>query len=173
MDIETPPGLLLETSKIGSALFSEDKRHRYRLTRNLAPQGPVVLFGLQNPSKATAFESDNTITRCIGFAKRLGAGMMVVVNMGAFMATDPKDFLKALDPIGPANRAILAEAGHGVDIAIAAWGALSKAHRSLFRLSIGAFKKGTQNLKCFGKTAAGDPRHPLYLPANAELLDFK
>lgn len=172
MDIETPPGLLLETSKIGSALFSEDKRYRYRLTRDLASKGPVVLFGLQNPSKATAFESDNTVTRCIGFSKLLGARRMVVVNMGAFMATYPKDFLRAEDPIGPANREILAEAGREADLAIAAWGALSKAHRALFRLSIGAFKKNTRNLKCFGKTENGDPRHPLYLPADAELVDF-
>lgn len=172
MDIETNPGLLLETSDIGSALFSEDKVYRYRLTRTLGSQGPTILFGLQNPSKATAFESDNTITRCIGFSKRLGAGRMVVVNMGAFMATYPKDFLKAPDPIGPMNRAILAEAGQEADIAIAAWGALSKAHKALFRLSIGAFKKGAKNLKCFGKTEKGDPRHPLYLPADAGLVDF-
>lgn len=172
MVIETLPGLLLETSNIGSALFSEDKIYRYRLTRALAPNGPTVLFGLQNPSKATAFESDNTITRCIGFSKRLGAGRMVVVNMGAFMATYPKDFLKAQDPIGPMNREILAEAGKEADIAIAAWGALSKAHKALFRLSIGAFKKNARNLKCFGKTEKGDPRHPLYLPADAELVDF-
>lgn len=172
MIVTAPPGLFLETSDIGSALFSEDRRYRYLLTRKIGQDGPVVLFGLQNPSKATAFESDNTITRCIGFSKRLGAKEMVVVNMGAFMATYPKDFLMAQDPIGPANREILAEAGKGADITIAAWGALSKAHKALFRLSIGAFKKNAKNLKCFGKTEKGDPRHPLYLPAKAELVDF-
>lgn len=163
--------LILDTGTLGDALWSPDKLHRYRLTRPLADKGPTMVVCMQNPSKASADDSDPTVTRVLGFAKREGAGKLIVVNMGAGVATDPKDFLKMEDPVGRRNLEFLKEVGQEADIAVAAWGALSKRHRELFRLGLGVVKKW-KNLKCFGKTASGYPRHPLYLPADAPLVDF-
>lgn len=166
-----PDGLILETGALGDALRSPDKLHRYRLRRPLAEVGPTVLVVMQNPSKAGADENDPTITRVIGFGRRLGAGRLIVVNMGAGVATDPADFLKMDDPIGPMNYRILQECILGVDIAIAAWGDLSPRLRKLFRLSLGIIKE-FKGMKCLGKTKSGDPRHPLYLSQNTELSDW-
>lgn len=171
MDYSRYPDLVLETGKLGDALWSPDKKHRYCLTRPLGKIGPTMVVCMQNPSKASADDSDPTVTRVVGFAQREGAGRLIVVNMGAGVATDPKDFLKMEDPVGRRNIEILREVGEQADIAVGAWGALSKRHRELFRIGLGVVKKW-KDLKCFGKTASGHPRHPLYLPSDAPLVGF-
>lgn len=158
----------------GMAVFSENRLHRYFLLRPVADNGktgPAVCFGMQNPSKAGAEESDPTIARCIGFAKRLGARLLTVVNMGAGIATDPDDFIAMADPLGPDNIAQIEEAVCLSDIMIAGWGALDKERRALFGPSIAAFTH-RKPVKCLGKTRFGDPRHPLYLAAKTELVDW-
>ncbi len=52
------------------ATLSEDRRYRYRLTREWDQEKPKVLFIGLNPSTADEIEDDATIRRCIGFAKR-------------------------------------------------------------------------------------------------------
>jgi len=171
MDHTRYDDLIRETGTLGDAVWSRDKKHRYWLTRPLAETGPTMVICMQNPSKASADDSDPTVTRVIGFAKREGIGKLIVVNMGAGVATDPKDFLKMEDPVGSQNLEILKDVGLEADLAVGAWGALSKRHRELFRLGLGVVKKW-KDLKCFGKTDSGHPRHPLYLPADAPLVRF-
>lgn len=47
-----------------------------------------------NPSTADAEIDDPTITRCIGFAKSWGFGGLMVGNLWAYRATDPKELKK-------------------------------------------------------------------------------
>lgn len=165
--------LVIKSGKLGTAAFSREEPalHRYWLRYPLSRSPRTLLFGMQNPSKAGEDESDPTVTRCMGFARRMGFGTLMVVNMAAGIATDPADLLKMEDPVGPENVRIIREQVQQCDLAIAAWGSLSKRLRGLFRLSIGAFKT-YPTLKCLGKTKAGDPRHPLYLRGDADLISF-
>ena len=172
MQITTEGGLIIEVGKLGSALWSPDKRHRYRLTRPMDDvNGPRVLVVMQNPSKAGPDDDDPTITRVCGLARRLSPSTITVVNLGAGVATDPKDFLKLSDPLGEMNRAILRESALGMDIAVAAWGALSSKLRKLFRINLGIVKQ-FNHMRCWGKTKHGDPRHPLYLRQDTPLIEF-
>ncbi|MGI0148701.1 MAG: DUF1643 domain-containing protein [Thermoplasmata archaeon] len=154
----------------GTAMLSADKKYRYRLTRHWGDgQGIRIVWIMLNPSVADHETNDPTITRCIGFSKRLGSFSLVVVNLFAYRATEPKELLRVDDPVGPDNLAILGEATLGCNMAIAAWGALSnelwmKAKEPL------AIIKRFNGLKCLGRTKAGSPRHPLYLPAG-QLLE--
>lgn len=177
MESITEDGLILETGELGTALWSPpDKKHRYKLTRRLsdAPFRMVVI--MQNPSKAGPDQNDNTVSRVIGFAsdeKLIGCkvGELVVLNMGAGVATNPKDFLKMDDPMGPENRRVIQETLATADLRVVAWGALNKQLKAIFRINLGVVKR-FGGLKCWGKTQGGDPRHPLYLPAKAKLVDF-
>ncbi|MES2137565.1 MAG: DUF1643 domain-containing protein [Pseudomonadota bacterium] len=85
----------------------------------------VVAFVMLNPSTADAVQDDPTIRRCIGFAKAWGKGGIVVINLFAFRATNPKDMLAAADP---------------ADVAVTDDADLQQAHRS--RRNAGAWPAG-------------------------------
>lgn len=84
----------------GEATFSGCGRYRYRLTRELngalfAGSGRAITFIMLNPSTADANADDPTIRRCKGFARGWGYGRLIIVNLFAFRATDPRDMWKA------------------------------------------------------------------------------
>jgi hypothetical protein len=125
-----------------------------------------VLFIMQNPSKAGAEDSDTTITKCCGFASRGGYGMVDVVNLYAFIATDPKLLWQAKDPIGPRNDEAIRYslnrcAFNPRAIVCAAWGGGvaedDERVKSVLRTVSGA---GIKEIYCLGETQNGCPRHP-------------
>jgi hypothetical protein len=92
------------------AHLSEDKLYRYWLSREIAPTvgqatmpiGRLVWIML-NPSTADALVDDATIRRCMGFGFLWGFREIVVVNLFAFRATNPKALYRVADPVGPEN----------------------------------------------------------------------
>lgn len=151
-----------------SAYISLDGMYRYNLTRNWGdtPYDPCMTFIGLNPSTADAEKDDPTIRRCIGFAKREGFTRLVMLNLFAFRATDPKALITADDPVGPDNNSELM-AWMTSPVIVACWGANPTNGRAV------AMKAMVRNcgakLYCFGKTKDGHPKHPLYLPADAPL----
>ena len=95
---------------VKAAVISHCKRYRYRLARHWGA-GSALPFVMLNPSTADADNDDPTIRRCIAFAKREGAGGIVVANLFAFRATSPADMLAAPNPFGPENEGHLTEIG--------------------------------------------------------------
>jgi hypothetical protein len=76
---------------LSAAVFDSTAReYRYLLTRIWDPAVKPVVFLMLNPSTADAFEDDPTSRRCTGFAKREGAGGLVVVNLFGLRSTDPR-----------------------------------------------------------------------------------
>lgn len=143
----------------------EEKSHRYTLWRvwNSNPQKIFMVIGL-NPSTATEIENDPTIRRCIGFAKREGCDALLMCNAFGFRATDPADMKAAADPIGAENDAWLVRCAGIASVVVAAWGV----HGEF--MSRGAqVKRLIPELKCFGTTKNGHPKHPLYLAADTPL----
>jgi len=88
---------------VSGATFSTDRVYRYALWRVWDAALPsFVVIGL-NPSTADETENDPTIRRCIGFAKREGCGGLVMLNLFAVRATDPRVMMAHPEPIGPDN----------------------------------------------------------------------
>lgn len=168
----------------GEAVLSPCERYRYVLTRRWGP-GTAVAFVMLNPSTADASQDDPTIRRCIGFAKSLGHDAIGVVNLYAWRATSPDDVVTAwrrgVDIVGPDNDYFIA-AALGVSPVnvlapiVAAWGAgpsgLDVEGRAADVLAIARTHHPDRNLACLGYTKAGAPRHPLYLPADADLAPW-
>lgn len=159
---------LLGTSE---AIFSEDDRYRYTLRRRWEGDKESVLFMMLNPSTADAMEDDPTIRRCIGFAKHWGFGGLIVWNLYALRATNPNELLAAADPVGPENDVYLPSLLAASGYVVAAWGvnpnlACSDRDESALCRLIDV------DVYCLGRWGNGQPRHPLYVPANrpAELL---
>lgn len=166
--IETDDSLL---GAVAGAVFSADKTYRYVLTRTWDISLPVAKWIMLNPSTADAMKDDPTIRRCAGFARREGCGGIAVVNLFALRATDPAALRQADDPAGPANDPFIAiHAGPG-DLVIAAWGAGGTLNGRAAEVGQRLTAAGVR-LKCLGVTAAGQPRHPLYVRADAPLLPW-
>ena len=151
-----------------SAQISTCGRYRYILERFWSGEHALP-FVMLNPSTADADLDDPTIRRCMGFARRQGAGGIIVANLYAFRATKPADLWKAKDPEGPGNDAALSaiakwSATAGVPI-VCAWGA----HGGNSNRPIALMQAEHARLVCLGKTKDGKPRHPLYVKGDQPL----
>lgn len=150
------------------AVFSSCERYRYRLRRTWDRSRPGVLFVMLNPSTADADVDDPTIIRCMGFARDLGFGELLVGNLYAFRATDPAALVAERNSIGEGNDEHLRTMIHSSSMTIAAWGA----HSMASKLDAGATELLTEErpLMCLGRTRLGGyPRHPVRLAATTRL----
>jgi hypothetical protein len=146
------------------AAFSEDRTYRYMLARAWDPNlSSCAAFVGLNPSTADENVDDATVRRLMGFARSWGYGALVLVNLFAFRATDPRAMRRASDPIGVDNdRHILKYAGDA-SIVVACWGA----HGShLGRNAAVAKLLKDRPIFALRETKTGEPMHPLYLPAH-------
>ena len=159
---------------VSGALFSEDRAFRYWLFRAWNPSLPFFAVIGTNPSVAAELQNDPTIRKVIGFGERLGYGGVLMLNVGAFVATDPKDWRNSRDPFGPENTIehlsrYLVE--HRIVRVIAAWG-VPCTLSTRGRLRAALIGRAIPSMKCWGRNANGSPRHPLMLPYSTELEPF-
>lgn len=147
--------------------------YRYWLRRVWEVGPPLGAFVMLNPSTADATADDPTVRRCVGFARGWGCGGLVVVNLFALRATDPRALRGAADPVGPDvdPRLLSAPLNCRCRPVVAGWGVhgtLGGRDAAVARLLAAA---GVP-LWCLGRTKGGHPKHPLYLPAAAALEPF-
>lgn len=137
--------------------------YRYTLTRVWDTALPTVTFVLLNPSTADALRLDPTLRRCVSFAKREGYGGMVIKNLYAFRTKNPRVMMTAPDPVGPHNDRVLSEVTGTV---VAGWGTAADPARVARVLEL------LPRLHALGITKSGHPRHPLYVRAEAPLVEW-
>jgi hypothetical protein len=143
--------------------------YRFDLKRVWNPFGPIVNFIMLNPSTADAFEDDPTIRRCVGFAKSWGHGGIVVTNLYAWRATNPKvirDMIRIGDErtaIGHNNASFILQHAKESQLVVAAWGAHARIRGKGILIELQARGIFPSALRL---TAAGEPCHPLYLPGD-------
>jgi hypothetical protein len=89
--------------------ISANGLYRYSLWRIWEPTQPLVMFIGLNPSTADATTDDHTIRRCLRFSFDWGYGSLVMTNLFAFRATDPKVMLTAPSPIGSKNDRVITQ----------------------------------------------------------------
>lgn len=141
------------------AFISECGQFRYYLLRQWDGLLPLLVFVLLNPSTADAHIDDNTVKKCIAFARALGFGGIVILNLFAYRATKPKDLRRAGYPVGPLNDEFIRLFTTGAAV-IAGWGANARGHpRAAEVLRMIPAPHALRLL------ADGIPEHPLYLPA--------
>jgi hypothetical protein len=150
--------------------ISECGLYRYWLTRTWGEAPPVCWVAL-NPSTADAVEDDPTIRRIMGFSRLWCAGGIVVVNLFALRATDPRVLRKHLAPVGPDNDRAIVEHAMKAMCVVAAWGA-DGSYLGRDREVLTLLKCVGVGVKCLGVTKEEHPRHPLYLRADTPLVPF-
>jgi hypothetical protein len=176
--------------RTGWARFSDDMTMRYHLGRLVsarasglggevvwrevvwqalqsgspAPYGlEIACFLLLNPSDATAFKPDPTVTECVKFTRRWGHDITWVVNQHAFRSPYPTDLKKrACGARGDdaVNAGAILQACRHAGIVIAGWGndgTLDRRDVAVRRLLA---EQGVK-LHHLGMTIFDNPKHPL------------
>ena len=151
------------------AVFDKDRNFRFILWRYWNDSPRVLFIGL-NPSTADESKNDPTIRRCIGFAQKWDFGGMYFCNLFSYISTDPK-LLSNINAVHPANIHAVQAALKSTILTVAAWGdgiEIVDNGRAIAQ----HLKELISPSKCFGLTQKGNPKHPLYLPMVAQLLDY-
>ena len=130
----------------------------------------AMFIGL-NPSTADERDDDHTIRRCINYAREWGDyGALCVVNLFAYVATEPAVMKKHVTPIEveEENDQWLVKLAKDADVIVAAWGVkgthMNRDEKVKHLLS--------GKLSCLKKTKKGHPGHPLYLNKNLKPFPF-
>lgn len=160
------------TETVYAATLSPCGLYRYRLSRTWGT-GDRMAWIMLNPSTADSEVDDHTIRRCMGFARREGYDGIEVLNLYALRATKPKHLLDHPDPEGPGNFAAWDEvmSDHRIGMFVAAWGA-GVDMPNLAPARMIPWLHASTSPRCLGTTAAGHPRHPLYVKADQPLVGY-
>jgi hypothetical protein len=153
------------------ALLSECGTYRYRLSRQWTFGAFRLAWVMLNPSTADAEQDDPTIRRCMGFARAWGYGGIVVVNLFALRATDPRELRHHADPVGVENDEHIRKVARDEGAVVCAWGAhpfASERAAEVLRI----IRANQPTALCLGTTKGGAPRHPLYVKGTTELVDL-
>ncbi len=143
----------------GFAEFSKCERYRYRLEVRWG-QGRALGFTMLNPSTANEQKNDPTVERCEKRARVLGYPAVIITNLFAWRATDPKAMQKVDEPIGFYNDAAIVQAFAESELTVAAWGR-DGLYRDRAKYVCQTLLNGLP-LYCLKQTN-GVPHHPLYL----------
>lgn len=160
---------LIDT-RVDGAVLSDDGKYRYVLVRRFdITRSDALVWLMLNPSTADASSNDPTIRKCVRFAKLMGFGAIIVVNLFAYRTPKPEELRtsrrKGIDIIGPDNDEYTVSATTGRHV-IAAWGAsrVPMIERRIDWVSL--LCKYALRVDCLGLSAPPNrqPLHPLMLP---------
>lgn len=155
------------------ARLSKNGRHRYSLTRTWASANKgakKLVFIMINPSTADGLTDDNTIRRCMNFARTLGYKGIAVLNLYSFRTKDVEILRKAKTPTNLRNDQqlqLVSQLREIYDVCFA-WG-----NKPFASKRIAEVEKLFPNAFCLRKTKDGYPEHPLFLPGNLKLIPYK
>ncbi len=163
------------SNKTTDAVLSDCEKYRYELKRTWDDNKPKVMFIMLNPSTADAEQDDPTIRRCINYAKDWGYGGIYVGNLFAFRATDPKDLLRAEEPIGTDNLQYLKSMQAECEITICAWGNgdIVKKLINKHNPDYNPLQQINNKIYCLELSNTGTPKHPLYLRKDLKPIKYK
>jgi hypothetical protein len=151
-------------------LYSPDKVFRYAFGRwwGNTDLATTAIWVLLNPATGdTEKRHRPTLERCISRSRDAGHTGLVIVNLFAFRDTNPHNLRTATDAVGPANDEVLRVITKAGAQTIAAWGG----HGRLGGRS-GRVGPLLDSPMCLGVTQRGEPRHPLYISGDTQLVPW-
>lgn len=156
---------------IKDAEFSGCRRYRFALWRIWDDTAPKIMFIGLNPSTANEATNDPTIRKVIGFAKKWEFGGVYMLNCFPYISTNPADLnTNYNNSIKLHNDYKLAQFGSMSKEIVFAWGnfpIVKKMKRD------SELAEMFPNAKSLLINKNGSPRHPLYVPYSAILVDYR
>ena len=155
---------IIKNNILRKAKFSNDKKHRYKLSRHWDLNKPQILYIMLNPSIGNESIDDPTIRRLLSFTKKFDYGGFFVGNLFTYITPNPKTLDTSIG-LTNKNLNVLTNLVSKADEVVYAWGNSIEEPNEL--------KKLISNPMCFGKNLNGTPKHPLYLPSNSKIIKFR
>ncbi len=149
------------------AIFTEDRKYRYLLWRIWNKfKKPLLFIGL-NPSTATEFKDDPTITRNIKRTFNEGYGGLIMANLYAFISTNPNILLGDGEFVGAENDDYIKQAIELSAITVCGWGSFKPVKNRVVEV----LKMITEPY-CLGVNKDGQPIHPLYVSYDTPIIKY-
>jgi hypothetical protein len=152
-------------------IYSADHRYRWQFERRWSEGRTITWIGLNPGTGANDVAQCPTMRRMVTVSRASGYGGLILVNLFGWRARDPKRLRDVADPVGEHNDMMLsmATAAATSDMTVACWG-----HHGRFgdraRYVLEEVVEG--DVYCLGVTKHGEPRHPLYVPADIKLMPY-
>ena len=157
-------------SQFSGAVVDHTRHYRFVLWRFWDERPRVLFIGL-NPSTADEYHNDPTVHRLLAFANKWGYGGIYLCNVFSYRAKNPET-LSEVEAIHSANIPAIMMANKLTVMAVVAWGdGIEKVKNG--RSVAEHIKKLVEPAFCFGLTQKGNPKHPLYLPNGAEVVELE
>jgi hypothetical protein len=157
--------------KGAAEFYGERDQYRLWLSRWVCedPLGEYVLFCGANPSTATAFVNDPTITREWNFTRVWGYKRYMKTNVCDLRATYPRD-LRAPGAVPRSEKNLQAIRDKAADAAVIVmcFGEMHKSLHGYCRETVDALRRDGRKLMCLRRTKSDWPGHPLYLPSTTK-----
>src|SRR5258708_8842927 len=153
---------------MNQCIFSAERAYRYVLRgqcSDAVAETPrrIAWIGL-NPSTADEVTLDQTLATVCRYSKKWGFSEVIMLNLFAFRATDPRNLKRAEDPIGPDNDRHLLTEVSAAERVIACWGDHGRVS-GRDREGSDLLRADAVALECLQTNNSGTPRHPLHLKA--------
>jgi len=156
-------------SQFKGAILDNYRKHRLLLWRFWDDRPKMLFVGL-NPSTANELQDDPTIRRLCDFAERWGYGGLYACNVFSQITPYPKELL-AETAIHSADIHAIQMVNELVVLVVCGWGdGIEKAAYGIARAN--TIKSLFKEPMCFGLTAKGNPKHPVRLPKDTELMEY-
>lgn len=160
--------------------LSPCEQFRYRLWRHWDDGLPVLVWIMLNPSWGDANRDDNTIKKCVAFAKLWGYGGIEIVNLFAYRTHSPDVLRQKGYPgfMGDRNMQYLHAVIKQHKDVLCAWGGNARCSAGIFIIDkVKAMVTKMQetmhiHTRALKVSADGTPWHPLYVSYKTERVYF-
>lgn len=146
------------------ATFSEDNKNRYSLFRQWDSSLKVAMVIGLNPSNANGEEDDPTIGFLYRVLKHNGYGGFFMMNLFTMITPKPSELV--IDYNWRHAKELWEVTAPFCQDVVFAWGAFKTQGRE--KTAIDLFPQAL----CFGKLKKGQPRHPMYLKNETQLIKY-
>lgn len=166
-----------ELRNVKSDIFISDcGNYKYWLTKEWDKDLPRVMYIILNPTTADSEIDNQTLKKCIGFAKGWGYGSVEVFNLFSYITKDLNILKNIIEEngeeaaIGPENDEWIKIAVEKADLIVLAWGNKGEEFRDRTEKILNILKG--KKVKCLGKTAKKQPRNPRTLAYYISPVDY-
>ncbi|MEE3035291.1 MAG: DUF1643 domain-containing protein [Bacteroidota bacterium] len=143
---------------IKSAILSDDRKHRYLLSRIWNQNNENILFIMLNPSSADEDLDDRTTKKIIRFSKKWGFGGLYICNLYTYRTSSPKKLFSLAKNKRGSNKDEIKKHAKKCSKVVYAWGNKEKVPSWLNEMVL--------NPTYIELSKEGVPKHPLYLKSN-------